>query len=186
VRVLAAALVVALAVQSPSPDAPPQPPQEPVDPAAAVFATTTGLMLHAIKPDAVADYEAAVAALQGAMAASEDPRVKAVASGWRVFRARETGDKGIVLYVHVLDPAVAGVDYRPSQWLDDLLDGAPEELLAKYRAAFAAPPTMLSLSELADMTRVPAHTPGSVEDARDRGLDADVDRSAPAARRPQR
>lgn len=143
-------------------------------------------MLHAIKPDAVADYEAAIAALQAALAASEDPRAKAVAPGWRVFRARETGDKGIVLYVHVLDPAVAGVDYRPSQWLEDLLDGAPEELLAKYRAAFAAPPTMLSLSELADMTRAPAHTPGSMEDVRQRRSGAGVHGSVSAPGRPGR
>ncbi len=56
--------------------------------------------------------------------------------------------KSSVIYVHWLDPVVTGVDYRPSLWLDKLLAGAPADLLAKYRDAFAVPPTKLSLTEL--------------------------------------
>jgi hypothetical protein len=40
------------------------------------------------------------------------------------------------------------VDYRPSLWLDKLLDGAPPDLLSKYRDTFATPPTKLSLTPL--------------------------------------
>ncbi len=53
--------------------------------------------------------------------------------------------------MHALLPAVAGADYRPSMWLDQLLAEAPVELLAKYKDALAGPPTRLSLSEVANM-----------------------------------
>lgn len=143
-----------------TPAAPPpqnQTPPAPVsaDPSAVVFATGTGMMLHAIKPASVADYEAAIVALQQALSSADDPATREMASGWRVYKAAEPDAKGNAIYVHVLQPVAAGVDYRPSIWLDELLMGAPADLLAKYRDAFAAPPTRLSLTELADMAVAP-------------------------------
>lgn len=131
----------------------------PADPAAVVFTTDAGMMLHAVKAGSVTDYEAAIAALQGALAKADAPETRAVAAGWRVYRAAEADAKSNVLYVHMLMPAIAGTDYRPSLWLDDLLAGAPPDLLAKYRDAFAAAPTKLSLTEFADMTVAPAPRP---------------------------
>ena len=58
-----------------------------------------------------------------------------MAAGWRIFKVAEADAKANVLYVHVMLPAIRGVDYRPSIWLDKLLGGAPPELLAKYRDA---------------------------------------------------
>ncbi|MEZ5284428.1 MAG: hypothetical protein R2712_06395 [Vicinamibacterales bacterium] len=146
-----------LALQAPTPGgAPSQPAPAPsADPAAAVFATDVGLLLVTVKPDRTADYEAAVQALQAALAAATAPERVRVAQGWRVYRAAEPDAKGNVLYVHALVPAVPGVDYRPSQWLDDLLTDAPTELLAKYRDALAGPPSRLSLTEVAHMAVAP-------------------------------
>ena len=39
----------------------------------------------------------------------------------------------------------------PSAVLDDLVDGAPDELLVRYREAHAGPPSKISLSEIANM-----------------------------------
>ena len=131
----------------------------PLDPAAVIFATDVGLVLHAVKPASVTDYENAIVALQDALSKAEDPETRNVAAGWRVYKATELDAKANPLYVHMLLPATAGVDYRPSLWLDKLLDGAPAELLAKYRDAFAAPPSKLALVEFANMSVAPVAKP---------------------------
>ena len=135
------------------------------DPAAVLFTTEFGLVLHAVKPGSVADYESAIVALQDALAKSEDPEVRQVAAGWRVYKAAELDAKANPLYVHVLNPAVSAVDYRPSLWLDKLLSGAPPELLAKYRDAFAAPPSRLALVEFANMSVAPVPKPTNASPA---------------------
>jgi hypothetical protein len=108
-----------------------------------------------VKADRAADYEAVMLALQAAFSASTDPERRAVAQGWRVFKAAEADAKGNALYVHALLPVVAGTDYRPSLWLDQLMQGAPTELLAKYKDALAGSPTRLSLAEVANMAVAP-------------------------------
>jgi hypothetical protein len=130
-----------------------------LDPAAVTFTTDFGLVLHAVKPGSVADYENAIVALQEAMATSPDEDVRKMAAGWRVFKATELDAKANPLYVHWLQPAMPGVDYRPSLWLDKLLEGAPPELLAKYRDAFAVAPSKLALTEFATMSVAPIPKP---------------------------
>jgi hypothetical protein len=130
-----------------------------LDPAVVTFTTEFGLVLHAIKPASVADYESAIVALQEAMAKSADEEVRKIAAGWRVFKAAELDAKANPLYVHVLQPAIPGVDYRPSLWLDKLLEGAPPELLAKYRDSFAVAPSKLALTEFANMSLAPVAKP---------------------------
>jgi hypothetical protein len=130
--------------QSPTNQSPPQS----QDPAAVFFTTAAGMMLHAIKATSAADYELAVLALKEALSKAEDEETRRLANGWRIYKAAEGDAKANVIYVHMLDPAIAGVDYRPSLWLDKLLAGAPADLLAKYRDAFAVPPTKLSLTEV--------------------------------------
>jgi len=150
------------AVQTPSrPD--PQPPStnaspsapSATDPATVTFASDVGLLLVPVKPDKVADYEAAIVALQDAFARSTDSETRKLASGWRVFKAVDTDAKSPTLFVHLLQPTVPGTDYRPSLWLDKLLAGAPADLLAKYRDAFAGPPSKLGLTEFANMAVAP-------------------------------
>ena len=113
-----------------------------------MFTTDTGLVLHAVKPASAADYELAIVALKEALSKSEDPEIQKLATGWRIYKAAEADAKSSVMYVHLLDPVAAGVDYRPSLWLDKLLEGAPAEMLTKYRDAFAVPPAKLSLTEI--------------------------------------
>jgi hypothetical protein len=154
VLLIAGTLTAVLTLQAPAqPGAAPSPP--PADPAAATFATGVGLLLVPVKADRAADYEAVMHALQAAFAAATDPERRAVAQGWRVFKAAEADAKGNVVYVHALLPAVAGADYRPSLWLDQLLVDAPAELLAKYKDALAGSPSRLSLAEIANMAVAP-------------------------------
>jgi hypothetical protein len=148
-------LIAVLTAQAPAPPAAPPQPPPPTDPAAATFATGVGLLLVTVKAEKTADYEAVMQALQAAFATATDPERRAVAQGWRVFRAAENDAKGNVIYVHALLPAVAGADYRPSLWLDQLMEQAPADLLAKYKEALAGPPTRLSLAEVANMAMAP-------------------------------
>jgi hypothetical protein len=142
-----------------SPSAP-KPPAT-IDPATATFTTEVGLLLVAVKPDKVADYEAAIIALQDALAKSEDEATRQLASGWRVFKSTELDAKANPLYIHWLQPVVPGVDYRPSLLLDKLLSGAPADLLAKYRDAFAGAPTKIPLVEFANMSVAPVAKPAN-------------------------
>lgn len=125
------------------------------DPATSQFLAESGLLLVAIKPEAVADYEAAVRLLQTAMAKTTDPQRQAVAKGWRVYKAQETDAKGNVLYVHLLLPVVASFDYRMSLLIEEMVATLPPDLLSKYRDSFAVAPTKLNLVEFANMAMVP-------------------------------
>lgn len=143
-----------------TPIAPPSP-----DPARAQFTTDAGLLLVQVTPGKEADYEAAIVALQQAFTDSADPEKRRIASTWRVFKAAETDAKANAIYVHVIDRPVVGADYRPSLLLDDLLAGAPPELLAKYRDAMAAPPNKLAMTEVANMAMAPIPKPTNASPA---------------------
>jgi hypothetical protein len=168
-RLLFAILLLSGAIQMPAPPA--QTPGnnasgEPVtagglDPATTTFSTDIGILLVAVKPDKVGDYEDAIRALQDAFSKTPDARLRAIAESWRVFKATDVDAKSNALYVHMIRPAVKEEDYRPSRLLDELLAGAPPELLAKYRDSFAGPPTKLSLTELAHMILAPVPKPAN-------------------------
>ena len=129
------------------------------DPASTHFTTDTGILLVAVKQTAIADYEAVVHAMQDALAKDKDPARSAAAKGWHVYKANETDSKGNALYLHLMSPSVTGFDYRMSLLLDALVKELPPELLSKYQDAFAAPPTMLNLSEVAHMSIAPVAKP---------------------------
>ena len=135
--------------QSPTNQSPSnQSPASSDDPAAVLFTTDAGMVLHAVKPGGATDYELAILAMKDALSKAEDAETQKLAAAWRIYKATETDAKSSIIYVHLIDPVVPGVDYRPSLWLDKLLSGAPGELLVKYRDAFAVPPNKLSLTEL--------------------------------------
>ena len=150
-KALSLAVWVLLAqVTPPKPALPPSP-----DPASSQFTAEAGLLLVAIKPAAVADYEAALRALQEVLAKDSDPQRVAAAKGWHVYKSREGDAKGNAIYVHVLLPAVPNFDYRPSLLLDELVKDLAPDVLAKYQDAFAGPPTKLNLVEFARMSVTP-------------------------------
>ena len=75
------------------------------------FTAPAGIILNAVRPERVADFEKLIGYLQAALATSSDATVRAQAEGWRVLKASETGPNGVVLYVFLFDPTVAGADY---------------------------------------------------------------------------
>lgn len=121
VLTLALAPAALLAQQPPSPP-PQQPPASPpattttpTTPAAAssarTFTAPAGMIINAVRPERVADFEKLIGYLKAALASSSDTTVRAQAEGWRVLKASETGPNGAVLYVFLFDPTVPGADY---------------------------------------------------------------------------
>ena len=158
-NLLFALLFVAQAVATPQNSTPAKPTVQPSpDPASAHFTSDAGLLLVAIKPAAVADYELAIRTLQEALSKDTDPVRVSAAKGWRVFKS-ESDAKGNQLYVHVMMPAVTGFDYRPSLLLDELIKELAPDLLSRYQEAFAFPPTKLNLIEFANMSVAPLPVP---------------------------
>lgn len=142
--------------QAPAPSVPTQPSP---DPATSAFAGDIGLILVAVKPTATADYELVIRTLQAALAADQDPARKAATKGWRVFKAATANANGNALYIHLMHPAVPAFDYRPSLLVDALVKDLAPDMLSKYTDAFAAPPTKLDLTELANMAVAPVTKP---------------------------
>lgn len=136
----------------------------PADPASSQFTTEAGLLLVTIKPASLADYELVIRTLQDALSKDTDPKRVQAAKGWRVFKATESDAKGNFVFIHVMMPALANFDYRPSLLIDELVKDLAADLLARYQDAFAAPPTKLSLTEFAQMSVAPVEPkkPGGV------------------------
>ena len=127
----------------------------PADPASSQFTTDAGLLLVTIKPASLADYELVIRTLQEALSKDTEPKRIQAARGWRVFKAAEADAKGNAVFIHVIMPALANFDYRPSLLIDELVKDLAPDLLIRYQDAFATPPTKLSLTEFAQMSVAP-------------------------------
>lgn len=94
------------------------------------FPSGAGLLLFYVRPDRTADFEAVLKRMIEVLDKSETPPRKQQAAGWRMFKSVEA-PKDSVIYVFVLDPAVAGSDYDPVKVLSE---GLPTEAHALYES----------------------------------------------------
>jgi hypothetical protein len=101
------------------------------------FDGEAALLTVAIKPDKTADFEAIVKRMRDVLLASNDPKRRQQAEGWRVMRLQQTMPDGSVPYVHIIDPVVPGVDYSLLQTLYEAFPGERQALYETYRAAFS-------------------------------------------------
>lgn len=139
----------------------------PVPLGARTFTAKTGLIFNAVRPDRVVDFEMVIGYLQQALAKATDPTVRAQAQGWRVFKATEPGPNNSVLYVFVIDPAVAGADYGLGRILADAYPDQIEQIWKLYVGAQASGGSLLNLtpvqptSLLTPPSSAPATTPAA-------------------------
>ena len=144
---------------TPGPTAPPAPaPPVVVAPplAGRVFAAEQGIILNAIRPDKVADFEAVIAKLRQALETSEDPVRNEQGRGWKILRATEPGPSGSVLFVFVMDPVVKGADYGVAKILSEAYPLEIMELYRMYSGAFTiAGQTLLNLQPVVTAPGVP-------------------------------
>jgi hypothetical protein len=156
------AVLLALIVAPAAPQAQQQPPP-PAAPATTApppatasssrtFTAPAGMILNAVRPERVADFEKVVGFLRSALAASSNPTVRAQAEGWRVFKASEPGPNGAVVYVFLLDPTVPGADYGLGRILAEAYpDPAKlQEIWKLYTDSLASGGSLLSLTPVKD------------------------------------
>jgi hypothetical protein len=117
------------------------------------------MILNAVRPERVADFEKVIASLQAALMSSTDSTVRAQAQGWRVFKASETVQNGSVLYVFLLDPAVPGADYGLGRILAAAYPDQTklQEIWKLYSDSLASGGSLLNLTPvMSDGAQVPS------------------------------
>jgi hypothetical protein len=124
----------------------PAPVVPPLPLGARTFTGKSGLIFNAVRPDRVVDFEMVIAYLQAALEKSTDARVQEQAKGWRVFKATEPGPNGSVLYVFVIDPAVAGADYGLGRILAEAYPDQIEKIWSLYTGSQASGGSLLNLT----------------------------------------
>jgi hypothetical protein len=135
---------------APSQPAPAQPAQ-PAQPAGRVFGSDAGVIFNQVKPDKVADFEAAMAKIKEALTKATDPVRKQQAASWKVFKAQEPGPNGNVFYLFVIDPAVKNADYSIGKILSEGLPAAEvQDVWKKYTDSLAAGQNVLNLAMIAN------------------------------------
>lgn len=138
--------------QQPAPAAPapgaPAPPPAPTP--ARTFTAPVGLLFNTVRADRVGDFERVLGYLQTALEKSTDPTTQAQARGWRFFKAAEPGPNGSVLYVFLLDPAVASADYGLGRILADAYPDTAQlqEIWKLYTGAVTSGGTLLNLTSV--------------------------------------
>ena len=98
------------------------------------FPTGAGLLFFYVRPERTEDFERVVKRLGEVLDKTEDPARKPQAAGWRMFKSAEV-PKDSVIYVFVLDPAIAGTDYDPVKVLSE---GLPTEAHGLYESLKSA------------------------------------------------
>jgi hypothetical protein len=135
--------------QPPPPAAPATPaPAPPTATSSRTFTAPAGMIINAVRPERVADFEKLLGYLQAALASSNNPTVRSQAQGWRAFKASETGPNGAVVYVFLFDPTVTGADYGLGRILAEAYpDQAKlQEIWKLYTDSLASGGSLLSLT----------------------------------------
>src|SRR5262245_21207161 len=118
-------------------------------PVTRVFSGDAGLVLNFVKADKTADFEATVTKLREALEASTKPERQAQAKSWKIFRAKEPGADGSVLYVFMIDPAVKDADYTVASILSEAFPDQVQEIYKTFAGAYASGQNFVNLSLVA-------------------------------------
>ena len=118
--------------------------------AARTFTGESGMMLNYVKADATSEFEGVMRKLAEAFQKSENPERRRQAEGWTVYRAKEAGQGGSVLYVWFIDPAVSGADYAVSQILNEAFPAEVQQLYETFNGSFAGGQIMVNLDLVVD------------------------------------
>ena len=113
--------------------------------AARTLSGGTGMILNYIKADATSDFESVMRKVAEALQNSENAERRQQAEGWKVYRAREPGQGGSVLYVWIIDPTVSGADYAVSQILNEAFPGEVQQLYEQFNGSFAGGQLIVNL-----------------------------------------
>jgi hypothetical protein len=106
------------------------------------------MIINAVRPERVADFEKVIGYLHAALESSNNPTVREQAQGWRVLKASETGPNGTVLYVFMLEPTVPGADYGLGRILAEAYPDLAklQEIWKLYTDSLASGGSLMSLT----------------------------------------
>ncbi len=113
--------------------------------AAKTFEAPAGLILNYIRADRATAFESVMGRLAAALAGSEGAERRAQASGWKMYRALEPGPNGNVLYVWLIDPAVAGADYSAAGLLREAFPTEVQSLYETFNGAFGVGQALINM-----------------------------------------
>lgn len=148
-------------------------PPAPAPAVARVFSAPAGLLFNTVRPERVTDFERVIGYLQAAFEKSTDPTVQAQASGWRIFKASEPGPNNTVMYVFVINPAVAAAEYGLGRILAEAYPEPAQlqEIWKLYTGAVTGGGTLLNLTPVQapppgepGVVSTPAATPAGPRD----------------------
>ncbi len=111
-----------------------------------VFSEGTGMVLNYVKPGRATVFESTMKRVGAALSSSESLDRKRQAATWKVYKATEPLDGGVLLYISVLDPVVSGADYWVPQILNEAFPTEVQALYETYAGAFADGQILLNLS----------------------------------------
>lgn len=126
--------------------------------AARTFTAPVGLLFNTVRLDKADDFEKLVSSVRKTLESSTDPALKAMAKGWRFYKATEAGPANSVLYVFVIDPVVPGEDYGLGRVLSSgsADTAAIQEIWKLYTSSVTGGGSLLNLSPIPEPLPEPA------------------------------
>lgn len=144
------------------PETPPETPEEvppdvsapagaaPPDKNSRTLTGDLGLVVMTITPDKMGEFDASLAKLKDALAASTDQVRQRQAASWRVLKPAKPDPDQPVTVVFVMDPPVHGADYTVTKILGEAFPGETRDLFKAYSSAFSGGVSLLSYSLVRD------------------------------------
>jgi hypothetical protein len=102
-----------------------------------VFFSDAAALTLFVKSDRIPGFEQVVRRVHEGLVASRRPIRLAQAAGWKLFRSKEGGPSGTVLYLSLIAPVVKGAEYSVPQVLQEAYPQEAPQLLPLYRDALA-------------------------------------------------
>ncbi len=113
-----------------------------------VFSAGTGMMLNYVKSAQATVFERTMRRMGDALHNSESVDRRRQAASWKVYRATDPLDGGVVLFISVFDPVVPGADYWVPQILNEEFPTEVQALYETYTGVFADGQILLNLSPI--------------------------------------
>ncbi len=118
-----------------------------------VFTGDSAIVLHYIKADKTADFEAAMAKVKEGLLKSQSPERKQQAASWKIFKAAEPAGEGQVLYLFIIDPVVKGANYSVSAILAEAFPADAAAIFKSYADAYSKGQVRMNLNLVLNMAQ---------------------------------
>jgi len=126
-----------LAQNPPPQQTPPAQQAQQAAPPPVTFPGDIAIVLHYIKADKAADFEAAMGKVKEALQKSQSPERKQQAAGWKVLKSPDPAGEGQVAYLWVIDPVVKGADYGLGKILSEAFPAEANAIFKQYADSYS-------------------------------------------------